>query len=155
MKKHMVFWFSIGFTTKTKTCDSKNGKRARGMNTNQRLTLLKSELALCSSLAPSLTWLALTMITQTIHPSAARSLASLGSAHLAPRMSCFLCTACLACHASALPWFKKSLAQNSTQHMRHTSYATMVLCSFDFVYSRVLAQRLLGTRLLCTNLTSS
>ena len=67
------------------TCDSKNGKRARGMNTKHRVTALPSKLALCSLPSPLLPRIARTMIKEIIHASAARSLASLGSAQLAPR----------------------------------------------------------------------
>ena len=44
--------FSIGFTTKTKTCDSENGKRARGMRTKHRLTSLKSKHAFVDHVHP-------------------------------------------------------------------------------------------------------
>ena len=64
--------------------DSKNGKRARGMNMKHRLTQLGSKLALCSSSSPSLPSLAFTMTKVIIDSSAARSLASLVSALLAP-----------------------------------------------------------------------
>ena len=43
---------SNGFTIKTETCDRKNGKRARGMGTKHRLTILESKLALVDHLHP-------------------------------------------------------------------------------------------------------
>ena len=43
-------WFSIGFIRKTETCDSKNGKRARGICAKFNVTLLDCKLAICTSL---------------------------------------------------------------------------------------------------------
>ena len=45
-------WFFIGFTTKVETCDSKNGKRARGMGTKHRLINLESKHAFVDHLHP-------------------------------------------------------------------------------------------------------
>ena len=80
-----TLWFSIGFTTNTNTCDSKNGKRVRGINTKNNVTALPNKLALCSLTSPLLCRIADTMIKEVVYASAARSLASLGSAQLAPR----------------------------------------------------------------------
>ena len=69
-------WFFIGFTEGRETRNSKNGKRARGINTKHRLMHLRG--------LPSLPSLAFTIKKETIDSSAAQSLASLGSAQLAP-----------------------------------------------------------------------
>ena len=69
---------------------SNNGKRARGVCTKHRFTHLKRKCAISNLPLPSLALLALTRVQQTISGSAARSLASLGSAQLVPKMCCFL-----------------------------------------------------------------
>ena len=68
-----------------KTCDSKNGKRVRGIIAKHNVTALPNKLALCSLPSPLLARIARTMIKEVVYASAARSLASLGSAQLAPR----------------------------------------------------------------------
>ena len=75
-------WFSLGFTAKTKTCDSKNGKRARGISAKERLSLLESKLALYNSPCPR-SFHSLLRRSANKVSSAARSLASLGSTQLA------------------------------------------------------------------------
>ena len=80
--KCMVFHW---FYTKRKPVIARTGSALRrGMNTKHRVTALPSKLALCSLPSPLLPRIARTMIKDIIHASAARSLASLGSAQLAP-----------------------------------------------------------------------
>ena len=74
----------MGLQQNTKTCKSKNGKRDRGMNTKHNVIVLRRMLALCNQPRPSLPQAIWTLNKHILHASAARSLASLGSAQLAP-----------------------------------------------------------------------
>ena len=80
------------------------------------LSVLKSKPALCRSLAFSRSAFAPSMIKNIIHPSAARSLASLGSAQLAPRCSAFLlCWPCLRSFYPAKPQRSLQRSRKSLQ----------------------------------------
>ena len=65
------------------TCDSKNGKRVRGISAKDRLSLLESKLALYSSPCPRSFHLLIRKSTNKVS-SAVRKLALLGSTQLAP-----------------------------------------------------------------------
>ena len=59
------------------TCDSKNGKRARGMSASHRLARLVCKLAFCSSSSPSLSSSSLAIINRIkLHPLRGASLRS-------------------------------------------------------------------------------
>ena len=77
-----MYGFQLVVQQKRETCDSKNGKRARGMRASHRLTLLVCKLALCSSPLPSLSSFPVALSTvEKLHPLRGASLRS------APRSS--------------------------------------------------------------------